>query len=281
MLITQNSGARYLAEIASEALIEEASLSPKPGLVDRRSSGSHTDMNFELMCVSARTLKPYFEEMAHASWNRPVSKGLREDIGEIGRRAEIAMLESTGGVNTHKGAIWALGLLLSASASGRMLHGANRLMDEAGAIARIEDCNVKEHKTHGSEVKSKYRCFGAKEEAQFGFPHIRRFGLPVLCASRRRGEGVVVSRLNSLIAVLSDLSDTCVLYRGGLESLHKTQSKCRSILRAGGAGSARGEKLLEDMDSWMKASSLSPGGAADLLAATLFVHRMSDIHNIQ
>lgn len=281
MLFTQNSGARYLAEIASGALIEEASLSPKPGLVDRRSSGSHTDMNFELMCASARTLKPYFEEMAHASWNRPVSKGLREDIGEIGRRAEIAMLDTTGGVNTHKGAIWSIGLLVSACASGRMLHGANRLMDEAGTIARIEDRNVKVEKTHGIEVKSKFRCFGAKEEAQFGFPHIRRFGLPALYASRRRGESPVVSQLNSLISVLSDLSDTCVLYRGGLESLHKTQSKCRSILVVGGAGSAQGEKLLEDLDRWMKASSLSPGGAADLLAATLFVHGLSDIHNIQ
>ena len=108
MRFSEGSSANFLAEAACVSLIEEAELSPKPGLVDCRSSGSHSDMNYNLMCRSALSLQPYFEEMARASWGRQISNDFREEIGEIGRRAEHAMLEATCGVNTHKGAIWSV-----------------------------------------------------------------------------------------------------------------------------------------------------------------------------
>lgn len=277
MRFSEGSSANFLAEAACVSLIEEAELSPKPGLVDCRSSGSHSDMNYNLMCRSALSLQPYFEEMARASWGRQISNDFREEIGEIGRRAEHAMLEATCGVNTHKGAIWSLGLVISACASLRMNADSNQILDCAGGIARITDRFVPYELTHGLKVKAKYRCQGAKEEAQLGFPHVRHLGLPMLRKSKQRGDGITVSRLNSLLAILSSLEDTCVLHRGGLTALRETQRRSTAVLLAGGVGSVKGEELLEDFGCWMKDSSLSPGGAADLLATSLFIQRLSNI----
>ena len=206
-----------------------------------------------------------------------ISNDFREEIGEIGRRAEHAMLEATCGVNTHKGAIWSLGLVISACASLRMNADSNQILDCAGGIARITDRFVPYELTHGLKVKAKYRCHGAKEEAQLGFPHVRHLGLPMLRKSKQRGDGITVSRLNSLLAILSSLEDTCVLHRGGLTALRETQRRSTAVLLAGGVGSVKGEELLEDFGCWMKDSSLSPGGAADLLATSLFIQRLSNI----
>src|SRR6266481_547242 len=102
--------ATYLASLAVRALIEEAELTPKPALVDERGPGAHTDLSLTLMKSSAHCLRPGFELMALASFRQIPGRTLREDLGTIGRRAERSMLLTTGGVNTHRGAIWTLSL---------------------------------------------------------------------------------------------------------------------------------------------------------------------------
>ena len=106
----------WLAFLAQQALITEAELTPKPGLADRRGSGAHTDLSLELMRRSATALEPYFAAMASCSQGRYLDSDLRSDLAAIGRHAEQAMYEATGGRNTHKGAIWILGLLVAAAA---------------------------------------------------------------------------------------------------------------------------------------------------------------------
>ncbi|HBT4704474.1 TPA: triphosphoribosyl-dephospho-CoA synthase MdcB, partial [Klebsiella quasipneumoniae subsp. similipneumoniae] len=106
----------WLADTASACLIDEARLSPKPGLVDSRGSGAHQDLTLALMERSARSLQPTFHALAQQSWRRPADIALRETVGRLGREGEAQMMQATGGVNTHRGAIWALGLLVSAVA---------------------------------------------------------------------------------------------------------------------------------------------------------------------
>ena len=107
----------WLADLAVDALIDEADLSPKPGLVDQRGSGAHTDLHLGLMHASALALWPSFKAMAEAAQQRgEIGLQLREELGRIGREGEEEMLRVTGGVNTHRGAIWALGLLSAAAA---------------------------------------------------------------------------------------------------------------------------------------------------------------------
>ena len=109
--------AERLADLAVDALIDEADLSPKPALVDRRGNGAHTDLHLGLMHASALALWPAFKEMAQIAIEiGEVGLPLREAIGLIGREGEQAMLATTNGVNTHRGAIWALGLLVAAVA---------------------------------------------------------------------------------------------------------------------------------------------------------------------
>ena len=103
--------AARLATLAVGALIEEAELTPKPALVDRRGPGAHTDLSLRLMRCSALALRSGFELMALASFRQIPNQTLREDLGAIGRWAEESMLLTTGGANTHRGAIWTLGLL--------------------------------------------------------------------------------------------------------------------------------------------------------------------------
>lgn len=167
------AGTTFGAELAAgavQALVEEALLTPKPGLVDARDSGSHADMSIGLMLTSARALEGTFRRIADISYLHPVNQFLREAIAVIGREGEQQMLAATGGVNTHKGAIWALGLLTSARAACPEERDPYRILSIAGQIASFEDRYTPLLSTNGQAVKRKYKVTGAAEEAQLGFP---------------------------------------------------------------------------------------------------------------
>src|SRR6266404_7469008 len=115
-LSNHQARAMRLAGLARQALIAEAELTPKPGLVDRRGAGAHTDLSLAIMRRSALTIEPYIYLMAFVSRRSHPSQPLRERLAVIGRDAECAMLKATGGSNSHKGAIWILGLLAAAAA---------------------------------------------------------------------------------------------------------------------------------------------------------------------
>src|ERR1700683_5469786 len=126
---------RLLATLASQALIAEAELTPKPGLVDRRGSGAHSDLSLDLMRRSATVVEPFFADMASAAEGRVADRDLREELAAIGRDAERAMYKATEGANSHKGAIWILGLLVAAAAQKDDL-SARQIASAAGAMAR-------------------------------------------------------------------------------------------------------------------------------------------------
>src|SRR5215217_668959 len=104
-----------VADLAVHALLEEAKLTPKPALVDRRGGGAHDDMDLGMLFSSAHALRPTFRDLAARAYGRAPSRQLREELAAIGRRGEGAMLAVTGGINTHRGAIWAMGLLAAAA----------------------------------------------------------------------------------------------------------------------------------------------------------------------
>jgi len=272
----QPSLAERLADLAVQALVDEADLSPKPGLVDRRGSGAHSDLHLGLMHASAQSLWPAFAAMAEAAQRMgEIGQPLREMIGELGREGEAEMLRVTNGVNTHRGAIWALGLL---SVAAMLERGASveRIAMAAAALARLEDPAVPYNpNSHGARVCRLYGVLGAREQAQHGFPAVIEHGLPQLLASRRAGAGEQNARLDSLLAIMSTLTDTCVLHRAGLEGLNRMRTGARAVLEAGGAASLAGRRQLRLLDRDMLALNASPGGAADLLAATLFLDRLA------
>ena len=272
----------FLAECAVDALMDEVNLTPKPALVDRRGNGAHHDLTLDLMERSAQSLKPMFEAMALAALEQgTVSQRLREAIGQIGRDGEAVMLAETQGVNTHRGAIWALGLLVTATA----IHSqktrnikASEICQLAAEIACLEDRFIPQQtESHGQFVQKKYGAGGAKLQAQQGFPVIMQYGLPQLRASRAKHHPEVAAQVDSLLAMMATLKDTCVLYRSGELGLKRMQKGAKYVLELGGYATDTGKRALQFLEIDLMRLNASPGGVADLLAATLFLDRVEQL----
>ncbi|WP_122847507.1 triphosphoribosyl-dephospho-CoA synthase [Pseudomonas viridiflava] len=262
----------HLADLAVDALMDEANLSPKPALVDRRGNGAHTDLHLGLMHASALSLWPTFKLMAEAAAQfQSPEQPLREELGRLGREGEAAMLHTTGGVNTHRGAIWALGLLVTAAALDVNDCTPASICQRAARLALIKDRQVVASNSHGSIVAQRYGAMGAREQAQQGFPAVMNVALPQLQRSRAAGSGEQNARLDALLAIMTTLADTCVLYRAGPEGLQAMQRGAQRVLDAGGSASLAGRRELHELDKQLLALNASPGGAADLLAACLFI----------
>ena len=267
--------AERLADLAVDALIDEADLSPKPALVDCRGNGAHSDLHLGLMHASALSLWPAFKEMAEAALEfGEIGLPLREALGRIGREGEQAMLATTNGVNTHRGAIWALGLLVAAVALEPKSSAASAVTLRAARIALLDDRYAPRPFSHGAHVAQRYGARGAREEAQLGFPAVVLRALPQLKRSRADGHSEQNARLDALLAIMTTLADTCVLYRAGETGLQTMQNGAQAVLDAGGSASLAGRRRLHELDQQLLALNASPGGAADLLAACLFIDRI-------
>jgi triphosphoribosyl-dephospho-CoA synthase len=255
------------------ALIDEAMLTPKPGLVDMRGSGAHVDLSWMLMVRSACALRDGFMRMADAGSSIAEPQLLRHRIGALGREAEATMMAATGGVNTHRGAIWALGLLVTAAAC---LDGAapdaEAIARRAGALARIDDPDAPAQTGNkGERACREHGVSGARGQARAGFPAVVAHALPMLRLSRARGDGEPQARVNALLAVMAGLDDTCLLARGGRRALEATQAGARRVLALGGIAAPNGRCALDALETRMRVLHVSPGGAADLLAACLLL----------
>ncbi|MEE6179132.1 triphosphoribosyl-dephospho-CoA synthase [Mycobacterium sp. 050134] len=262
-----------LAGGAVAALIDEAALAPKPGLVDPRAMSAHDDMDMDTLNASARALGPIFAELAEMAQARAPDLRLRADVGAAGRRGEQQMLAATRGVNTHRGALWALGLLICGAVNA---DGADGITEYGAELARLPDPMLtapREH-SHGAVAERRYHVSGARGEAQSGFPHVR-LALNVLRDARMAGLAPVQARLQALIELIARLDDTCLLYRGGIAGLTAMQQAARAVLAEGGPNTPRGARALAKMDRQARRGRLSPGGSGDLLAAAMFLDELT------
>lgn len=255
--------ADYLAEAAVQALIDEVNLTPKPGLVDQRNNGAHRDMDLPMFHHSAKALSPYFRDA--------VALGLTLDdcmpaLQRAGLQAEETMLAATGGVNTHRGSIYAFGLVLAAL--GGVLARGGDVFARAAALAAAGI--PPSGPTHGIQVKARCGAQGARGEALAGFPHGR-----MAWAALHDYKG---DPFPALLTLLSRVEDTNLLYRGGLAGLTFVQKEACAIL----AGPpSKYVPRLKDLDNACIARNLSPGGCADLLALGLLLYQTENIwHNI-
>lgn len=271
---------RSLADAAVWALTEEANLTPKPGLVDASGSGVHHDMDNVLLRRSALALRDMFFAIAYRSFGAQLNKALRENLSDLGRQGEAKMLRVTGGVNTHRGAIWTIGLLCAGAA---LLDGDSveprTVCQRAAVLASLKDKHVSSSITHGEIMFGRYGARGARGEAEDGFPHIVA-ALAMLRRSRRAGATETQARLNALLTIMAELDDTCLLWRGGLAALEVTKAGARRILEFDGIATSEGMGALRGLSNDLHRLGVSPGGSADLLAAALFLERITpDLHS--
>ncbi|WP_430229576.1 triphosphoribosyl-dephospho-CoA synthase [Paraburkholderia tropica] len=270
-----------LARFARDALIDEARLTPKPALVDARGSGAHVDLDLATMLRSAHALEPTFAALARASSGARPGTALRTDLARIGRAGEAAMMRATAGSNAHRGAIWIVGLLVAGAAivhtpavdDSAYAH-ATRIGETAAHIARFDDLLAQPARSNGERVRERYNVGGARGEAQNGFPHVLRVGLPALHDARARGDDEAAARVDALLAIMASLDDTCVLHRAGLAGREAAQAGAQRVRDAGGIATRAGRHAFDALERALLALNASPGGAADLLAATLFIDRL-------
>jgi triphosphoribosyl-dephospho-CoA synthase len=274
--LQRHARAEELAQLAVDALIAEAMLTPKPALVDGRGSGAHQDLDLDAMLRSARALREGFHAMAVTASGREVTLDLRAQLARIGRDAERQMMRATQGVNAHRGAIWVLGLLVAAKAMSVPHDAPREIAALAARLAALPDrcaplTAALERESHGSRVCRIFGVAGARGEAIAGFPHVIEVGMPALRAARLGGADETCARLDALMAIMSSLDDTCLLHRGGRAALDIAQRGARAVLGAGGASSPGGWNLLLQLDRRLLSINASPGGCADLLAACIFL----------
>lgn len=273
--------AAQLADLAVDALIAEALLTPKPALVDLRGSGAHHDLDLTRLLRSARSLHGTFLQMAAFAAGHEADQTLRERLALIGRTGECDMLAATGGSNAHRGAIWVVGLLVAVRAMSGAAADARAVAAQAGRIAVMSDRFAPAQNSHGARACRRYGVVGARGEACAGFPHVVDVGLPALWAARAKGVEETCARLDALMAIMARLDDTCLLHRGGLPALVAAQRGARAVLAAGGSSSAAGRHALLRLDADLMARNASPGGCADLLAACLFLDRSEPLRTVR
>lgn len=266
-----------LGEMAADALTAELETFPKPGLVSPVDAGSHDDMDAHTFRRSIAALRPYFGLLAQAGADGADMTVLRR----IGIVAEDAMLVATGGVNTHRGAIFALGLLCAAG--GAAIRD-DQHADRSLALSAARLCTIVSRRwgraisrgpiplaSHGSIALRRFGAGGARAEAANGFPSALQVALPALRAGRRLAGAEEPARVHAFFALLAAMEDTNLLYRGGAAGLNAARAAARRFLASGGVGDRAWLAGAEAVHRLFVARRLSPGGSADLLAVAIFL----------
>jgi len=252
-----------LSHVAAHSLHSELELTPKPGLVDKHDNGAHRDMDFALMERSIRVLTPYFTELARLGMK--LAELSVADVKDVGLCAERAMLAATKGVNTHRGALFSMGLAVTAAAECIKLQGEITPADLQESIKRLAKGFEQPVGTHGGNAVKEYNANGAVASAQSGYARLFAQWLPSYRATGRKDE----DKMRLLLLIMSQIDDTNIYYRCGKDTAVTIKNVSLQLLN--------NFSVLSMMAANEQFVSLnaSPGGAADMLALTFFVDSVS------
>lgn len=263
-----------IAHLATQALQAELDTTPKPGLVDKDNNGAHRDMDYALMQRSIDTLRPYFVKLALLGCADALPT--HTSIRDIGIEAEKAMLSATNGVNTHKGALFSMGLAVVAAAHEENTDSLQATIKTLAAS--FPDTNG----THGSKAKLLSKgttaIKGALDNAREGYEMLFAEWLPFYIERRKERDAHTLHK--TLLRIMCDLDDTNVIYRTDLATAEEVKQEARALLDSFSKAHTAEDKekriaaellALKDMDKRYTARNISPGGAADMLSLTIFI----------
>lgn len=267
----------HLGRLAVRSLYAELVLYPKPGLVSLVDSGSHLDMTATTFLRSLFSLRHYFIRITAAG----ISGAPFATLKQLGITAEERMMAATGGVNTHRGAIFSLGMLCAAighchahriSLSAPAIRSA--LLAEWGEAlaAHMQPTARCSSLSHGLQAAASHAASGAREEVALGLPSVFEVALPALERTLEDGRGAACAQIDAVFALMAHISDTNVYHRGGADGAAIVRSLARQFLARGGTADPQWKRHALDCHLALVRRRLSPGGAADLLAATCLVH---------
>jgi triphosphoribosyl-dephospho-CoA synthase len=266
-----------IARLAVGCLHTELALYPKPGLVSLVDNGSHEDMTAAHFMRSLFALRHYFIAICQAGIDDAPFAVLKR----LGIAAEARMMKATGGVNTHRGAIFSLGMLCAAAgrARGQCIAPTPaslrailliRWGEELAAHTRTDG-----GASHGIRAAILYAASGAREEGALGLPSVFEIGLPALQGTLAAGRSMYHARIDALFALMAHISDTNVFHRGGTAGAQVVRRQAQRFAAMGGTAHPAWRAWADECHRLFVARKLSPGGAADLLAATCLVHAVT------
>ena len=269
------SDSKKIGKLAVDCLIREVETTPKPGLVDLNNSGSHSDMDADTFRKSALSLESYFTDCVNIgiqSKNEPHGKAFRL-LREAGLKAEKTMYDATGGVNTHKGLIYSLGVLLGAVGRNWLPHQPisclNSILSDAGALvteSSATDLASASGATAGETLFLQYGLKGIRGEVKSGFSSVTKHSLPAYKAMKKNGFSDNDAGVYALLSLIASVDDTNLYRRGGIEGAGYAKECAERMLAA-----AFDRNMVVQMDAEFIRRRLSPGGSADLLAITYFI----------
>jgi len=282
-----------IAHFTTQALQAELDTTPKPGLVDKDNNGAHRDMDYALMQRSIDTLHPYFVKLALLGCADALPT--HTSIRDIGIEAERAMLSATNGVNTHKGALFSMGLAVVAAAHEERKIAANEeqilkernggedvLVSLQATIKTLAASFPDTNGTHGSKAKLLSKgataIKGALDNAREGYEMLFVEWLPFYIERRKERDAHTLHK--TLLRIMCDLDDTNVIHRTDLATAEEVKQEARALLDNFSKAHTAEDKekriaaellALKDMDKRYTARNISPGGAADMLSLTIFI----------
>lgn len=276
----------YINELAIKALLYEVSVTPKPGLVDRNNSGAHDDMDFFTFMDSVASLGSIFSQCAQKGvvFSGSVKNELLKELRPIGIIGEERMFAATGGINTHKGLIFSLGIISAAAGllyqkkksnifTGDEVCEEVKLITAGLTQSDFTNLHKKTKLTHGERNFTRYGVKGIRGEVESGFETVRSAGLPVLkTLLSTRKESINDILVQVLLYLMQETEDSNIIARHDIETLRYVKASAREALSLGGIFTTEGRTKILDMDKDFIHKHISPGGSADLLAVTLMLY---------
>jgi holo-ACP synthase/triphosphoribosyl-dephospho-CoA synthase len=273
---------RRIGVLAAKALLYEVCITPKPGLVDRANRGAHRDMDIFTFMASTAALQNYFTDCAKAGLQtrKSAPEATFQKIRPLGMLAEQEMLRQTGGVNTHKGAVFSVGLACAAAGrlGGELPLAPETLFSHCAAMTRgltevdFKNVTPETARTAGEKFYAQYGITGIRGQAEAGFPAVKDWGLPTLREGLALGYDMDRAGAAALLAILAHTDDTNLITRSDRETQLEIAEMSKELLERDPYPKT---EILQDMDRRFIQKNLSPGGSADLLAMTVFTHFLS------
>ena len=275
-----------IGSLALEAMVLEAVCAPSPGLVDRFNTGAHSDMDIFTFIKSSSALAPAMYRCAMAGWNhRGAADQLLAILRAIGIEAEQGMFQATEGVNTQKGLLFLMGIIVAAAAmtfrKERKKPTVTAILDCASLLCKdivkreleiLKDKELPRKLTAGERLYIAYGITGIRGEIEQGLPAVKNHGLPVLREALQKGLVLNDAMIQTLLSLMTVTEDTTILYRHNHTVLKSVQADACRILALGGMFTAKGRDSIEKLDQQYIIHNISPGGSADLLAVTYFLY---------
>jgi triphosphoribosyl-dephospho-CoA synthase len=299
----------YIAQSLQLAMLLEVSAYPKPGNVHR--TRDFFDTKFEHFLASAVALNPCWNKAAYRGFLISLGKLSFSslNIGELIKEGVERVKAWHSGGNTSLGTIMLL-MPIAAAAGKTLAEGefnekilrrnlkliaeSSTFMDainvykainlaKPGGLGKSKFLDVKNESSLNEIIEKKISLFEILKfsssydsislEWVENFKITFELGLPFFINELNESKDLNIAIVNTYLKVLSEVYDTLIIRKAGVEKAIEVSKKAREVLEAGGLKTIKGKKLVFKFDEELAKykGKLNPGSTADLISSILAI----------